>query len=272
MFELKNIPEIKLVVFTGKNFWAESPPSDKSEREQDIEEYFKHSLVEESDAVFRYTQSIGKKKGTLLLFYYDKEVVAHAIYIKSEKIKDPKKYKFNVYVDPESVTYIEKSYRPAISNLFLKEGVPLKGAQSPRKYDASLCDKYFSLLDGVKPTNTTISKDEEKDEEEDERIANGYSSKYENIRYSRSMTVRDKALERAEGICDLCSKPAPFENKDGNPYLESHHIVFRSQGGKDSLSNVLALCPNCHRKVHVLKLEKDIEFMRKKAKNYLNSK
>ena len=108
--------------------------------------------------------------------------------------------------------------------------------------------------------------------EEDERIANGYASKYENTRYSRDAKIRDKAINRAKGICDLCLQSAPFEKKDGKPYLESHHIIFRSEGGKDSLTNIVALCPNCHRKIHVLKKPQDIKFLLNKAKNYPGKK
>jgi RRXRR protein/HNH endonuclease len=32
--------------------------------------------------------------------------------------------------------------------------------------------------------------------------------------------------------------------------LEAHHIVYREQGGKDTLTNLLTLCAACHHKVH----------------------
>ena len=43
--------------------------------------------------------------------------------------------------------------------------------------------------------------------------------------------------ERAEGICQLCNKPAPFYNKKGEPYLECHHIVWIARGGADEVYN-----------------------------------
>jgi 5-methylcytosine-specific restriction endonuclease McrA len=36
--------------------------------------------------------------------------------------------------------------------------------------------------------------------------------------------------------------------------LTPHHIVFRSQGGTDDLSNLLTLCMRCHDGVHGGKL------------------
>nr|WP_307993153.1 HNH endonuclease [uncultured Niameybacter sp.] len=32
--------------------------------------------------------------------------------------------------------------------------------------------------------------------------------------------------------------------------MEEHHLIPLSEGGEDSLSNVFALCPNCHREMH----------------------
>jgi 5-methylcytosine-specific restriction enzyme A len=69
--------------------------------------------------------------------------------------------------------------------------------------------------------------------------------------------VADYAKRKAGGICQLCRKPAPFKNRDGEPYLETHHIIPLADGGQDSIENVVALCPNCHRKMHVLNLPAD---------------
>jgi 5-methylcytosine-specific restriction enzyme A len=69
----------------------------------------------------------------------------------------------------------------------------------------------------------------------------------------------------ANGKCRLCEAPAPFLDKDGEPYLECHHIEWLSQGGEDSIENAVALCPNCHRKMHVLNLTKDIRKLKRAA-------
>ena len=74
------------------------------------------------------------------------------------------------------------------------------------------------------------------------------------------------ALLRANGICELCEKKAPFNKKDGSPFLEVHHIDFLSNRGDDTIENVSALCPNCHRKMHALEIKEDIEKLKAKAK------
>ena len=80
-----------------------------------------------------------------------------------------------------------------------------------------------------------------------------------NQRRQRNHYIVELVNRRAKGICQLCNEPAPFIRKDGTPYLEVHHIVSLAEGGEDSLTNTVALCPNCHRKMHSLALTEDIE-------------
>lgn len=69
--------------------------------------------------------------------------------------------------------------------------------------------------------------------------------------FDRSPDVIAEALLRAAGICESCREPAPFARaSDGTPYLEVHHRTRLSDGGDDSIDNVLAVCPNCHRRWH----------------------
>jgi 5-methylcytosine-specific restriction protein A len=75
--------------------------------------------------------------------------------------------------------------------------------------------------------------------------------------------VLDALRQRSAGKCELCKQPAPFVTSDGIPYLEVHHIVPVSQGGKDTIDNEVLLCPNCHRKVHLVYSPSDIEILKK---------
>ena len=62
--------------------------------------------------------------------------------------------------------------------------------------------------------------------------------------------VKEYALRVADGVCQGCGENAPFENDDGDPFLEVHHLYRRSDGGAVHPDNVVALCPNYHRRVH----------------------
>ena len=88
--------------------------------------------------------------------------------------------------------------------------------------------------------------------------------------YERDEKVVRYALLRSNGYCELCDKPAPFKSLDGKPFLEVHHIDFLSNGGDDSIDNVSALCPNCHRKMHVLSIQSDILKLKSKALKKFN--
>ncbi|MGQ0812380.1 MAG: HNH endonuclease [Nitrospiraceae bacterium] len=69
--------------------------------------------------------------------------------------------------------------------------------------------------------------------------------------FVRNPDVVAEVLARAKGKCAQCGRPAPFTRaSDGSPYLEIHHRVRLVDGGDDTVSNALALCPNCHRQRH----------------------
>ncbi len=80
--------------------------------------------------------------------------------------------------------------------------------------------------------------------------------------HERDEYVAEYAKRQALGKCQLCRNEAPFANKKGEPYLESHHIVWLSKGGEDSISNTVALCPNCHRKMHILNTKEDVTYLK----------
>lgn len=69
--------------------------------------------------------------------------------------------------------------------------------------------------------------------------------------YVRNPYISEYVKRKSNCICQDCKEPAPFVNRQtGEPYLETHHVIPLSEGGKDTLNNVIALCPNCHRKRH----------------------
>jgi len=71
------------------------------------------------------------------------------------------------------------------------------------------------------------------------------------IGFKRNSDVVTEVLQRANGVCERCQKEAPFlRRKDNTPYLEVHHTITLANGGEDTVENAVALCPNCHRKVH----------------------
>jgi 5-methylcytosine-specific restriction protein A len=70
------------------------------------------------------------------------------------------------------------------------------------------------------------------------------------VSYYRDPAVKAWVLQNAKGVCEVCSAAAPFENGEGLPYLEVHHVKRLSDGGSDTVENAIAVCPNCHRNLH----------------------
>jgi 5-methylcytosine-specific restriction endonuclease McrA len=97
------------------------------------------------------------------------------------------------------------------------------------------------------------------------------SKKYQVVTktYERNPIISTLAKRIAKGHCQLCECQAPFSDKNGVPYLETHHIEWLSRGGKDSIENTIALCPNCHKKMHIVDLGADVMKLKKRNKELL---
>jgi 5-methylcytosine-specific restriction endonuclease McrA len=81
-------------------------------------------------------------------------------------------------------------------------------------------------------------------------MVNPLPARVVDVKYSRDRRVSDWVIGHADGTCELCNSAGPFRDVIDRLYLEAHHIHFLSKGGPDIVENVVALCPNCHRKCH----------------------
>jgi 5-methylcytosine-specific restriction protein A len=68
--------------------------------------------------------------------------------------------------------------------------------------------------------------------------------------YARRADVRAWVLDNAKGVCELCNEPAPFSDKDGEAFLEVHHVAPLAESLRDTTDNAVAVCPNCHKRCH----------------------
>lgn len=84
----------------------------------------------------------------------------------------------------------------------------------------------------------------------------------------RNPYVAEYVKRKANGTCQLCGQPAPFKDKQGQPYLIAHYVESLSKGGCDSIENAVALCPNCHEKMHVLDRAEDKRKLLKQIKDH----
>lgn len=68
--------------------------------------------------------------------------------------------------------------------------------------------------------------------------------------FNRDPKVKAWILKEASGKCECCGLNAPFTTAEGEPFLEVHHLRRLADGGSDTVTNAVALCPNCHREMH----------------------
>ncbi|MGE4259904.1 HNH endonuclease [Shewanella sp.] len=68
--------------------------------------------------------------------------------------------------------------------------------------------------------------------------------------FNRDPKVKAWVLKEASGKCECCGSDAPFTTPEGEPFLEVHHLRRLADGGSDTVTNAVALCPNCHREMH----------------------
>lgn len=71
--------------------------------------------------------------------------------------------------------------------------------------------------------------------------------------FERDLEVVRRVKERAsDGRCECCGELG-FEVESGGYYLEAHHVIPLSCDGPDVIWNVVAICPNDHRRAHFAK-------------------
>lgn len=127
--------------------------------------------------------------------------------------------------------------------------------------------EFKSLVSsGLIDESTYLSDEELLEKAKEKRGSKNKTTKNTKV-HARNPFVAEFAKRRAKGKCQLCSEFAPFENKIGRPYLEVHHVIWLSKGGNDSIDNTVAICPNCHRKMHILDRPSDIKKLKQAANN-----
>jgi 5-methylcytosine-specific restriction protein A len=69
---------------------------------------------------------------------------------------------------------------------------------------------------------------------------------------ARNPVIADYVKKLAGHRCYFC-KVGGFIKRDGTRYAEAHHKKELGQGGQDLPSNLICVCPTCHKKLHYAK-------------------
>lgn len=172
-----------------------------------------------------------KRAGRIIENYNDK--IFHF-----EKI-DVKKYILNIF---ENTDNIQKKLLNLSKNNFHKGKVNIFGWYDSDSTDIDLTGTYNPTMEPKTSLKTfTFPKGNKKPKK------NFVNGKYV---FETSKKVKEWVNNVANGICEYCNKKAPFISQKNKPFLEFHHVIYLAKGGSDTVDNVVALCPNCHRSFH----------------------
>jgi hypothetical protein len=102
------------------------------------------------------------------------------------------------------------------------------------------------------------------------------------LQKERHITIRNKAkgdfvLKQQGYKCQVDEEHTTFTTPNGFPYMEKHHLISMKfyenfENDLDDISNIVSLCPNCHRKIHLgtnIDREKLLEILFKKHETKL---
>lgn len=67
--------------------------------------------------------------------------------------------------------------------------------------------------------------------------------------FYRDPKVAAWVLQFANGVCEVCGIQG-YETDGGTSFLSTHHVNPLSEGGPDTIRNVVAVCETCHGKLH----------------------
>jgi 5-methylcytosine-specific restriction protein A len=216
------------------------------------------------DYTFHYT-GMGLTGNQSLTFHQNKTVaesITNGVHLFLFEVFEEGKYVFIGEVELAGDPYIDKQpdIKKTIRDVYIFP-IKIKGKNAPPILKKELIDKKDEF---IRKKIHRLSLEELEFRAIHSHKESGRREVVTGV-YERDPSVSEYAKLRANGICQLCNQPAPFKNLDGEPYLETHHIIQLANGGPDTIENVAALCPNCHRKMDILNLRSDVAVLKEKS-------
>jgi len=148
---------------------------------------------------------------------------------------------------------LEKGYNLVIDDRFLFIDENYKTKQISQIAKNFEINEFAISLKG-------LSKEEKLKKAQEYRIQNFDFDSEDEIIYS-SANTKEEAKKLANYKCEFDSNHTTFISKSTNNfYVEAHHLIPFSKRNEfdvsiDIVQNLVALCPNCHRKIHLAKDE-----------------
>jgi len=229
---------------------------------QEIEKYFKDKSyiilfnTHEDEKSF-YTTIINE--GEFLEFNFFNHVSGiknNGGYFKDAKFKNNKIDNNFLYAKN-----LESSNNQSDTNERVKSYLKLLDKRIDDKFSKiAIEDRYQQDINSVEAT-----KIEEGPIEKKNRKGSDLSNQY---KYQRNPSISANALEKANYLCEIDTTHKTFSQENLRNYVEGHHVIPMAaqenfEYSIDVPENIVALCPNCHRKVHLAKTETRLKIVEK---------
>ena len=86
----------------------------------------------------------------------------------------------------------------------------------------------------------------------------------EPVVFDRHQNVFATVLRRAKRRCELCDSAPPEEHAEG--FLSPYYLVPLNDGGQEVIKNVVALCPDCLRRLETQATPTDLKTLKRRAR------
>lgn len=155
--------------------------------------------------------------------------------------------------DIEHIDTVQRNEQSEDTDREASEESPVSETPSSESQTVSIEASGSRLVESESGTETQAVDELREEAEEDavEQVTQeATTTRYQTAQYTRSTKIKEYVNKRADGVCEACGENAPFTSKTGDPYLHAHHVHELGDGGSDTPETVIALCPNCHYRVH----------------------
>ncbi|MEJ2638397.1 MAG: hypothetical protein P8010_02375 [Desulfosarcinaceae bacterium] len=124
------------------------------------------------------------------------------------------------------------------------------------------------------PTDSAVGKPKSRPRRElpDRRLKRDSGA---SVVFDRRQNVFATVLRRAKHRCELCETAAPIAGAPGDTaasgadvegFLRPFYLVPLKEGGQEVIKNVVALCPECRRKLEARPTPADLKTLKRKAR------
>jgi 5-methylcytosine-specific restriction protein A len=228
----------------------------------------------------RYKKQWIQSNGATVFFVKDANIFALGHDIKIEETDDeeyPLDYSYSLeltdYIDYQKILEIVKptlgNFRTyqLIDNETSRQIFNYINSQKVSYLDENLAD--IELQENIKNINSN------EPEHKPQQVKTPKENNSGKV-YPRNLAYAKKALEEANFLCEVDNAHKTFISKATNQqYVEAHHLIplqFQEEFlySLDVPSNIISLCPNCHRKLHFASIDKKKGILEKLLANRHN--